>query len=135
MNNKVNLFFRDKKDYGAIFIRLIIGFNLIYGVFDNVIDWSRMLEFKKFLGLRQFPMPLACAVISVYAQMLCGIFYIIGAFIRMAAMVMIFNFIIAVTVHIGDTYANSFPALMMLAVSLFLLFNGAGKLSVDERVK
>ncbi len=43
---KTNHFFDQYKAYGAIFIRLLLGFHLIYGVQDNVLSWERMLEFK-----------------------------------------------------------------------------------------
>jgi hypothetical protein len=37
-----------------------------------------------------------------------------------------------VLVHLGKTYKESFEAIQMLAVSFFFLFNGSGKLSVDD---
>ncbi|GJM31226.1 MAG: hypothetical protein DHS20C18_02270 [Saprospiraceae bacterium] len=136
MKEKLNTYFDQRKDYGAIFIRLLIGFHLIYGVQDNVLSWERMIEFKDFLVSHQFPFPFVCAVVSVYMQLICGLLYIFGAFIRMAALVMITNFLIAILmVHLGDNYPNAFPALAMLFGSLFLLFNGAGKFSIDLSFK
>jgi putative oxidoreductase len=56
-----------------------------------------------------------------------------GAFIRPAAMVMIINFIAALVIaHIGTTFQQSFEALMMLFGSLFFLFYGAGRISIDH---
>lgn len=73
---------------------------------------------------------------SVYAQFICGILFIIGAGVRYAAVVMIINFIAALIIaHIGDAYPNMFPALMMLAAACFFLLHGAGKLSVDELLR
>lgn len=126
-------FFDRHKEYAAIFIRLIVGFHLIYGTQDNVFSYDRMLEFEKFLTARGVPFPLMAAFVSVYAQFICGALFIAGAFIRYAAIVMIINFIAAIVItHIGDSYPSTFPALMMLCASCFLLFNGAGKLSVDD---
>ena len=130
-----NQFFDRRKDYGAIFLRLIIGWRLIDGTQDNVFNWERMLEFKVFLEQHNFAFPLAAAVVSVYAQFICGISYILGLFIRPAAIVMILNFMVALLmVHWGTTFFDSFQALMMLFGSFFFLFNGAGKLSLDERL-
>lgn len=122
------------KEYGVIFIRLIIGFHLIYGTQDNVFSYARMEEFAAFLSARGVPFPLFSAFLSAYAQFICGILIIIGAATRFAGAVMIVNFIAALIIaHIGDAYPNMFPALMMLAAACFLFIHGPGKMSVDDR--
>lgn len=125
-------FFKRRREYGAVFIRLIVGFHLVYGTQDNLFDYARMLEFRDFLEQNGFPFPLFNAHLSAYAQFIAGVLFILGLFVRPAAVVMIINFIVAlVMVHIGQPYPANFPALMMLFASLFLLFNGAGALSLD----
>lgn len=124
------------KEYGVIFIRLIVGFHLIYGTQDNVFSYARMEEFAAFLTARGVPFPLFAAFLSVYAQFICGILFIVGLATRYAAVVMIINFIAAIIIaHIGDVYPNTFPALMMLAAACFFLVHGPGKLSVDSRLE
>jgi putative oxidoreductase len=121
------------KEYGVIFIRLIIGFHLIYGTQDNVFSYARMEEFASFLSARDVPFPLFSAFLSAYTQFVCGAPFLIGAATRYAAIAMIINFIAALIIaHIGDTYPSMFPALMMLSAALFFLLHGAGKLSVDD---
>lgn len=133
MFTAIDTFFDSIKDYGAIFIRLLVGLHLIYGVQDNVLSWDRMLEFRNFLEAHHFALPLFCAILSVYAQLICGVLFIIGAFARIAAGVMIINFLLALlSIHLGDSYPQAFPALAMLAGSLLLLFNGAGSWSADS---
>src|SRR5918997_523389 len=118
------------KEYGVIFIRLIVGFHLIYGTQDNVFSYARMEEFAGFLSARGVPFPLFSAFLSAYAQFVCGALFIVGLATRFAAAVMIINFVAALVIaHIGDAYPNMFPALMMLAAACFLLVHGAGKLS------
>jgi putative oxidoreductase len=132
-NDRINSFFKPGKESGAFFIRMMTGFHLIYGVQDNVFSWQRMLEFRNFLEANSFPFPLFCAVVSVYAQLICGWFFIIGLFTRSAALVMVINFVIAILmIHIGNPYPAAFPAIAMLSCSLFLLFNGPGKWSLDK---
>lgn len=124
------------KEYGVIFIRLVVGFHLIYGTQDNVFSFARMEEFAGFLSARGVPFPLFSAFLSAYAQFICGALFIVGAAIRYAALVMIVNFIAALVIaHIGDSYPNMFPALMMLAASCFFLLHGPGELSVDSWLK
>ncbi len=124
------------REYGVIFIRLIVGFHLIYGTQDNVFSYARMEEFAGFLSVRGVPFPLVSAFLSAYAQFICGILFIVGFATRYAAVVMIINFIAALIIaHIGDTYPNMFPALMMLAAACFFLVHGAGKVSFDSLIE
>lgn len=119
--------------YGAFFIRLLVGFHLIYGTQDNVFSYDRMLEFRGFLEAKGVIFPLAAAFLSAYAQFICGILYLTGWKVRLAAAVMVINFIAAIGIaHIGDSYTGVFPALVMLFSSIFLLLYGAGKPSVDN---
>jgi putative oxidoreductase len=132
---RLNSYFEARQDYGAIFLRLVIGWRLIDGTQDNVFSWARMIEFRNFLDERHVPAPLVAANISVYAQFICGILFILGAFTRPAALTMIINFIAALIIaHIGTTFQQSFEALVVLASAAFFLFFGAGKISVDNMI-
>lgn len=124
------------KEYGVIFIRLIVGFHLIYGTQDNVFSFARMEEFAGFLSSRGVPFPLFSAFLSAYAQFICGALFIVGAATRYAAVVMVVNFVAALIIaHRVDAYPNKFGALMMLAAACFFLLHGPGKLSVDDKLK
>ena len=124
--------FEQRRDYAPIFIRLFAGVFLIYMAQDNVFSWARMLEFEKFLRQFGFPVPLVSAVVSVTCQFTAGILFLLGAFTRPAAAVMVFNFIVAlVMVHPKLPFREALDPCAMLASSLFLLFNGAGRFSVD----
>lgn len=70
MIDKLNQYFEPRKDYGSVFLRIIIGWRLIEGTYDNVLSWDRMLEFRDFLALHGVPFPLLAANISVYAVFL-----------------------------------------------------------------
>jgi putative oxidoreductase len=131
---KLDDYFERRKESGVIILRLLIGWRLIDGTQDNVFSWARMLEFRDFLEQRGVIYPLFSANLSVYAQFVCGILFILGWFTRPAAIVMIINFIAALIIaHIGATFEQSFDALAMLFGALFFLVHGAGKYSVDER--
>jgi putative oxidoreductase len=129
----LNHYFESRKDYGAIFLRVLIGWRLIYGTQDNVFSWERMIEFRNFLDQLGTPLPLFSATLSVYAQFICGILYVVGLWMRPAAIVMIINFIFALIIaHIGTTFLETFDALVMLFGSIFFLFYGSGKISLDN---
>lgn len=135
MNSSLS-FLEKYKDFAPIFIRLIVGFHLVYGTQDNVFSYARMEEFADFLRVRAVPFPLFAAFLSAYAQFACGILFIMGFLTRYAAILMVINFIAALIIaHRGDTYANMFPALMMLSGACFLVLNGAGRMSVDRTIE
>lgn len=126
-------FFDNHSIYAPFLLRIFLAFHLIKGVLDNILSWERMIEFAEFLKIHHFPIPLVSAVLSVSIQFICAILILIGFKTRIAAFLLVINFIIAlVMVHLGDTYQNSFPAIVMLVASLFLLLNGSGKPSIDK---
>jgi uncharacterized membrane protein YphA (DoxX/SURF4 family) len=121
-----------RRHWGVLFIRLAFGAWLVYGTQDNVFDRERMIEFQQFIARNGFPWPVAGAYLSAYAQFICGFLYIAGAALRPAAAVTAINFLFAIGIAHRNTFLqNGWPALGMLVVALFLLFNGAGPLSVD----
>jgi len=129
-------FLEKYKEYGPIFIRLLVGPFIIWGVQDNILSHAQMAEFADFLAARGVPYTMFAASLSVYAQLVCGLSILLGAFVRLTSIVMIINFIAAIIIaHRGDTFRGMFAALMMIAVALFFLFHGAGRLSVDERLE
>jgi putative oxidoreductase len=125
--------FERHREKGAFFVRLVVGFVLVYGTQDNVFSHARMLEFRDFLSARNVPLPLVAAHVSVYAQFVCGILYVLGLFVRPAALLMVINFVAALVIaHLDAPLDAARLALCMLFSSLFLLFNGAGDLSLDN---
>ncbi|MBC9795156.1 DoxX family protein [Sinomicrobium weinanense] len=124
-----------RKDIALLVIRLAFGIRLIYGSIDNITDWDRMLEFQGFLAAKGFPLPLLCAVVSVYAQFFTGLSWIAGYKVRIFSLLMILNFIVAIVgAHLlaGDSYLNTAPAIHLLAVSFLIYFMHAGRYSVDS---
>jgi putative oxidoreductase len=126
-------FFKRRREYAALFLRLIIGSFIVWGVQDNVFSRAQMEEFAHFLGAQGVPFPLFAAFLSAYTQFVCGICILLGAFVRLISIPFIINFIAAIIIaHRGDSFRGMFPALLMIFVGLFFLFHGAGKPSLDE---
>ncbi|HYP27261.1 MAG TPA: DoxX family protein [Blastocatellia bacterium] len=129
-------FFEKYKEYAALFIRVIVGSFIVYGVQDNVFSSHDMERFAAFLEARGTPYPMFAAFLSAYTQMICGVCIALGAAIRLVSIPFIINFVAAIVIaHRGDTFQGMFPALMMIFAGLFFLFNGAGKPSVDDWVE
>ena len=118
---------------GVLLLRIFIGCRLIYGVIDNIISWEKMLEFREFLHQFNFPFPLFCAVVSVYAQFIAGLMIIFGWNIRLAALLMIVNFLVAlVMVHRSQPVEAMTPALAILFCCILFFFEGAGRLAIHK---
>jgi putative oxidoreductase len=130
---RFNLFFKTKKEYGAIFLRLIIGWRLIAGV------WS-IVSHKQFMGgtvdyftQLHLAFPEFSAYLAVYSEFTCAVLFIIGLWMRPAALLMVINFTVAIAAaHLHESIVSSFSAWAIWAGSIFLLFNGAGRLSIDR---
>ena len=121
---------------GLLLLRSFIGTRLLYGVVDNIFSWEQMLEFSEFLSAHGFPFPLISAVVSVYIQFFGGLFILLGFKTRLAAVILVINFMVAllaVHIPINDTVEGMTPAIAMLFGCLTLFFTTAGKISIDEK--
>lgn len=126
--------FERHREIGPLLMRLFVGFVLIYGTYDNIVSWERMLEFRDFLEANGFAAPLIAAHVSVYAQFMAGVLILLGLWTRIAAAVMVVNFIVALLmVHVGLPFSQNIAPLAMLAGCLFLLFYGAPQYSLASR--
>ena len=106
---KLNRFFETKTAYGVLFLRLVIGWRLIAGVWDHAIGSKPIAGVSDFFTQLHLPVPGISAVISVYSQFVCGILFILGWWTRPAAMLMIINFSIAIiAAHTNDPIERSF---------------------------
>lgn len=126
--------FKRNQDLGILLLRIFIGVRLIYGVQDNVLNWEDMIRFSDFLKEFHFPFPMACAIVSVYAQLVAGILILLGWLTRYAALLMIINFVIAlIMVHRNDSFEAMTSPLSILFCCLLFLFNGPGGISIDKK--
>ena len=120
------------RDAAVLLLRLFVGFVLVYGTQDNVLDGARMLEFRDFLASNGFPYPLASARLSAYAQFATGILLLAGLLTRPAAAVVAVNFVVAlVMVHLRLPFSANIAPLAMLVGGLFFLLHGAPRWSLD----
>jgi len=123
-------------DFTLLLIRLFVGLFLIWGVWDNVTDAGRMHEFQEFLRAHGFVSPQLMAPLSVYAQLLVGVAFVLGLFTRWAGILCVINFIVAIVMvdHAGGM-RGIFPSGCLVAIGLYLATYGAGRLSLDSALK
>jgi putative oxidoreductase len=120
-----------RPDLGLLLFRVFLGGVLVYGTQDNVFSSERMHEFAAFLEQNGFPVPLASAYVSAWAQFVAGIFILIGFLARVAALVMVGNFLVALAmVHTGLPFDANIAPLAMLSGAILLVLAGPGRYSV-----
>lgn len=118
--------------FAPLVIRAFLGTFLVYMAQDNVLDAARMEEFAVYLADHGVPAPGVCARVSAWAQFVGGLLIFAGALTRLAALVLVVNFAVAlVVVHARLSFRTYLEPCAMLATALFLLLNGAGPWSVD----
>ena len=122
--------------YAAVFIRLAFGYHLIQYTYGAVFNLTAGSDNYEWLGSKGVPFPYFMSWLYILTEFIGGIALIIGFKTRWFAIPLIINFIVAYClVHFGDDYKKSFEVIQMLFVSFFFLFNGSGKLSIDEYLK
>lgn len=125
----------NKSYLGVLFIRLAFGFHLLYYSWSDVVNLSAG-ENAEWLDSLGIPFPIVMSWLYILTQFLGGLLLIIGFKTRLIAIPLILTFLVAFfLVHATDPYKDSFQAIQMLAVSFFFLFNGSGKLSLDDYLK
>lgn len=133
--SKINTYLDNNKSIGIFLLRLFIGLRLIYGVIDNIFSWEKMLEFSEFLKSSGLPFPIVAAISSVYLQFFCSIFLVLGIKIRLVALLLAINFLVAIGVHIvlRDSIEGMTPALAIFFGCVTLVFTGSGKTVISIR--
>jgi len=124
---------RRGEDWALLGLRLAAGLFLVHGVWDNITSDERMEEFVRFLAHHGFFEPGLLARISVWAQFFCGLAFVLGALVRWAGLVCMFNFAVALAmVHWQQDLRGWWPALALLGIGALLATHGAGRLSMDR---
>lgn len=119
-------------DVALLAARVAVGGFLIWGVWDNVVSAARMAEFVRFLEIHGFPAPAVAARVSVWAQLLCGIGFVLGFATRWLGLVCAVNFAVAVAmVDAKLGIRGAFPATCLILFGMVFATIGAGRWSVD----
>jgi len=123
------------KSYAPIPLRIIFLLYLISAIKARVYKPEILDAFAKQLDGLSFPVPQFFAYLGTFSLLMAYVMTIIGWKTKWAAIPMIIYFAIAIlTYHLpeGHSIRSTMPALVLLAMSIFLLLNGAGKPSIDE---
>lgn len=116
-------------DLSLLLIRLAsAGFMFSHG-------WGKLVKLVN--GNFEFGDPIGLGVelslgLTVFAEIICAFFLLIGWFTRLAAIPLIITMLVAVfVVHLNDDFGKKELGLFYLISYLVLFLSGAGKYSVD----
>ncbi len=118
------------EDMGKLLLRLIFGGALVlnYGLptLGDMINGN--FEYADPLGMGMG----VSKVLVVFGQFFCGIFVLIGCWLRWACIPIIFLFLVAFFVqHYGDPFEYRELSLLYLGAFATLLFLGPGRFSIS----
>jgi putative oxidoreductase len=122
------------RPFAWLALRLYLGWFLIVGVWDNISSPERMAEFEGFLRGLNCPSPEIAAPVSVWAQLAIGVLLIPGLFTRLAGLLLMANFAVAVVLFIGAgmNERQIYEPGILIFVGALLATHGAGSLSLDR---
>ena len=118
------------RDYGILLIRLGFGLYMFFGH-----GWGKLMSFEQNYGAWADPLgmgPEISYILVVFAEALCAIAVLFGAFTRYAAIpLLITMFVAAFIVHINDPFQRMEMALLYLMIYGAIAALGPGRFSLD----
>ncbi len=122
-----------KGDIALLLLRLAFGGAMIYGH-----GWGKLMRFFGEDPIK-FADPFGIGIIpslslATFAEVLCAILIMFGAFTRWASIPLIVTMAVALFyVHIADPFGRQEKALLYLVAFISLFLTGAGAYSVDAK--
>ena len=116
----------------AFFLRLVLGGLMIRHGFDKLVHFNEYS--KQFVNLLHMG-PKVSLSLTIFAELFCSAFLILGLFTRLATIPLIITMAVAVFVaHNGEIFGDGEHAALYLGGYLVLLILGPGKASIDHLI-
>ena len=128
---KVTSYLPINLDFGLLLLRVVFGgIMLIEHGYPKMIKLMSggEIQFYNFLGLGNS----ASLGLTVFAEVICAFFILLGLFHRLATIPLIITFAVAFfMVHAEDSFGDKEAAFIYLFSYTILFFTGSGKFSLD----
>jgi len=121
---------RTSHDIGLLLLRIVAGLVLVYGHgFQKlaVIFTGQEIQFGDPLGIGMT----SSFYLVAFAEGICALLLIFGLFSRVAALILTFNFLVILWVHLGDEFKILELRFFYLASYMALFLLGPGRMSLD----
>ncbi len=128
--------------WGALFLRLVLGFAMVYSGYNKVIPAGGFHGGNTFSALDHYGhyivslgLPYWLGYVSAFTEFIGGILILLGLMTRFAAFMIAGNMLIALLwVNRHHGYSGSEYSLALLVIALMLLFTGAGAVALDRKI-
>lgn len=120
-------------DIILLVIRIFIGFAMLSHGFPKLqqLFSGEEIKFFDFLGLG----PKVSLILTVFAEFVCSIFFILGLFTRPALFFLVITMAVAgLVVHSGDAFERKETSLLYLSIYLLVMAFGPGRYSIDHLI-
>lgn len=134
MNTLVRFLFPVRLSPTAVSL-LLLAFRIIFGALLFAHGIQKWENFSTLSGVFPDPVGVGSTVslsLAFFAEVVCSLGFMFGAFYRLAMLPMIFTMLMALfVVHASDPFAVKELALVYLVVFVLMYFAGPGKYSFD----
>ena len=124
-----------RTELGWTLVRVVFGLSLAWGHGLPKLAGGHMDQFAAGVAELGFPFPLYFAWAAAVAEFAGGIFVALGFFTRPAAAVAAFTMLVAIYRHRLQGFGERELAMLYCAAMIAFLIGGAGRFSVDGRMK
>ncbi len=113
-----------------LFLRVFIGIMMIPYGWGKITDFDRYAEnfFNDPIGIGHLP----SLILTIFAQIICSIFLIIGFRTRISAIILAFNMAVATKYHFYDPFSVKALPILFLGIYIAIIMLGGGSHTLDK---
>lgn len=117
---------------GLLILRMLVGITMLTHGLAKLTSFSELSA--------TFPDPIGLGstlslILIIGAEVGCSLFVIVGAFIRLATIPLMFSMLVVLfVVHASDPFQVKELPLLYLGIYILLFFTGAGRISLDSLI-
>lgn len=113
-----------------LFLRVFIGIMMIPYGWGKITDFDRYAEnfFDDPIGIGHLP----SLILTIFAQIICSVFLIIGFRTRISAIILAFNMAVATKYHFYDPFSVKALPTLFLGIYITIIMLGGGRYTLDK---
>lgn len=137
MNAILRFLFPSKPD-GVVMSWFLLSLRLVFGILLMTHGYQKLSNFETMSTTFPDPLGVGSSIslgLAIFAELICSLGFVLGAFYRLALIPMIFTMMVAFfVIHGGDSFAVKELAFVYLVVFLLMYVVGPGKYAFDRMI-